>query len=245
MPPTAEDADGKPASERLAVRHQVGLHPEVFLRAAAGDPEPDEDLVEDQRDRARRAHFSQLTQPRGVRVPIETRLAFDAVQRGVTRGRPVGVERLERVHQDARDVPARPQHAQRGVVHVFQRVGAANDARRADAGLHIVPPPVVSAAKAHEGRPLGVVPREPHRLHHRFGAGHVERDFIHAGNVLQFPDVVGDHRVVGAEHRTQVADAFDAGVDALLVEVVPEHVRAVGAGEIVRGAAVEIPDEDS
>ena len=48
--------------------------------------------------------------------------------------------------------------------------------------------------------------------------------------------------MVGAEHRAQVADALAAAGDALLVEVVAEHVDAVRAGQVVEPVAVEIGD---
>ena len=55
-------------------------------------------------------------------------------------------------------------------------------------------------------------------------------------------DVVGDHRMVRAQHRAELAHARGAALDAVLVEVVAEHVDAVGAGEIVEAVAVEIGD---
>ena len=56
----------------------------------------------------------------------------------------------------------------------------------------------------------------------------------------QARDVVGDDRMVGAEHRAEVADPRDAVLDAALVEVVAEHVDAVGAGQVEERVAVEI-----
>ena len=58
-------------------------------------------------------------------------------------------------------------------------------------------------------------------------------------------DVVGDDRVIGAEHRAEVAHARGAALDALLVEVVAEDVDAVGAGQVVEAVAVEIGDGDA
>ena len=57
--------------------------------------------------------------------------------------------------------------------------------------------------------------------------------------------VVGGDRVVGAEHGPEVANALAAAGDALLVEVVAEHVDAVRAGQIVEAVAVEIGDGDA
>ena len=242
----AQHADGQPAAERLAVRHHVGPHAEILLGAAVGDPEPDEHLVEDQHDRPRGAHLPQLPQPRGVRVPIDMRPPFAADPAWRHPPPPLlgwsdcsGFTSTQAMSLRVRSTRSVASSMS------FSVYVSAHDARRADAGLHIVPPPVVRAAEAHEVRPPGVVPRQPHCLHHRFGARHVERHFVHAGNVLQFRDVVGDDRVIRAEHRTQVADALDAGVDALLVEVVPEHVGPVGAGEVVGEVAVEVSDEDA
>src|SRR4029079_11008836 len=54
---SADHADGEAATERLAVSHHVGAHAEIFLRAARGQPEADEHLVEYQHDAAFRADF--------------------------------------------------------------------------------------------------------------------------------------------------------------------------------------------
>ena len=87
-----------------------------------------------------------------------------------------------------------------------------------------------------------MVAREPHRLHHRLGARHVERYFVETGDLLQAPHIVGDQRVIGAEHRPELAHVFEAARDRLLVEVVAEDIDAVGAGEVVELIAVEVGD---
>src|SRR6185503_4080013 len=46
----AENSDGKASAERLAVGDQIGADAEILLRAAGGETEPDEHLVEDQND---------------------------------------------------------------------------------------------------------------------------------------------------------------------------------------------------
>ena len=46
----ADDADRQPAAERLAVGDEIGAHAEILLRAAWGETEADEHLVEDQDD---------------------------------------------------------------------------------------------------------------------------------------------------------------------------------------------------
>ena len=62
---------------------------------------------------------------------------------------------------------------------------------------------------------------------------------------LQPRDVVGDDRMIGAEHRAEVAHPLAPRVDALLVEVVAEQVDAVRAGQVVEPVAVEIGDRDA
>ncbi len=138
---------------------------------------------------------------------------------------------------------------QRILRHVLQRVGLVRRHRVADAGLHVAPPAVIGAAEAHHVGAAGVIAREPHRLHHRLGAGHVERHFVEAGDFRQPRDVLGDHRMIAAEHRAELADALLAALQAALVEVVAEDVDAVGAGQVVeagcrRGRSAVTPDDD-
>ena len=137
------------------------------------------------------------------------------------------------------------EHPQRVLRHVVQGIGLARRHRIADAGLHVAPPAVIGAAEANEMGAARVIARQPHRLHHRLGAGHVERHFVEAGDLPQPLDVVGDRRVIGAEHRAEVADALDPALDALLVEVVAEDVDAVRAGQVVEAVAVEVGDGDA
>lgn len=94
-------------------------------------------------------------------------------------------------------------------------------------------------------RALGVVARKPHRLHHRFGAGHVERDLVEARDLAEPLHVLEDDGVVGAEHRSERVRPLLGALDALLVEVVAEDVDAVGPGEIVGRVAVDIRDGDA
>jgi len=89
-------------------------------------------------------------------------------------------------------------------------------------------------------RAAGVVARKPHRLHDSLGAGHVEGDFVEPGNLAEAPRVLGDSRMIGAEHRPQRMRALFADFDAFLVEIVAENVDAVGAGQVVECVAVEI-----
>ena len=90
-----------------------------------------------------------------------------------------------------------------------------------------------------------MVARQPHRLHHGFGAGHVERDLVEPGNFAQALDVVVDDGVIGAEHGTERMGAFFGRLDALLVEIVAEDVDAVGAGQVVGDVAIDIGDGDA
>ena len=105
---------------------------------------------------------------------------------------------------------------------------------------------MVGAAEAHQVRAARVVARQPHGLHDGLGAGHVERHLVQARDRAQPRDVVGDDRVVGPEHRAEVARPAPLPcVDALLVEVVAEHVDAVGAGQVEKPVAVEVGDRDA
>ena len=212
----ADDADRKPAAERLAVGDEVGLDAEIFLRAAYGEAKADEHLVEDQDDVALAADRPQLLEPIGVGLPVEMRAARAVDQRGVRRCARVRVQRLQRIDQHAGDVAPRPQHAQRILGHVLERIGLVRRHRIADARLHVAPPAVIGAAEAHQVRAARVVARQPHRLHHRLGARHVERHFVESGNLLQALHVVGDHGMIGAEHRAELAHAFGAALDASL-----------------------------
>src|SRR5262245_30598194 len=67
----AEHADGQAAAEALPVGDQVGLDAEILLRAAEGEPEADEDLIEDQDDMAFAADGPQSLEPIGVRLAVE------------------------------------------------------------------------------------------------------------------------------------------------------------------------------
>ncbi len=51
----------------------------------------------------------------------------------------VGVQSLQRIDEDAGDVPAVAQHAQRRVIHILQRVGFMRGLRIAHSRLHITP----------------------------------------------------------------------------------------------------------
>ena len=157
----------------------------------------------------------------------------------------VRVQRLQRIDQHAGDVAARLQHMQRPLRHVGERIGLVRRHRIADAGLHVAPPAVIGAGKTNQMRASGVIARQPHRLHHGFGAGHVERDLVEAGNLAETFDVVGDDGMVGTEHGPERMRALFQLRDAVLVEIVSEDVDAVGAGEVVGDVAVDIGHGDA
>ena len=117
--------------------------------------------------------------------------------------------------------------------------------RIADARLHVAPPAMIGAAEPHQMRTAGVVTRQPHRLHHGFGARHVEGDFVEAGNLLQELHVLGDHGMIEAEHRSKRAHLRGATLDRLLVEIVAEDIDAIGTAQVVEAVAVEIGHGDA
>ncbi len=133
---------------------------------------------------------------------------------------------------------------QRALRHFGQRIGFVRGDRIADARLHVAPPAVIGAGETHQMAAFGVVARKPHGLHDGFGAGHVERDFVESGNLAQPCHIVGDHGMVGAEHRPQRMGAGLRAGDAILVEVVAEDIDAIRAGQVVEHIAVGIGDRD-
>ena len=231
---------GSPPTERLAVSHEVGADAEIFLRAAPGNAETQEHLVEDQHDAPRAANLPQLFQPRAVRRAVEVRLASAVHQRGIGGRGLVGVQGLQGVDEHAGDVAPRTQHMQGRLGQLGKGVGFAGRQRVAHAGLHVPPPAVVRPAEAHQVRAPGVITRQPHGLHHRLRAGHVERYFVHPGNCTQPGNIVRHHGMIRAEDRPQRAGALVPLLHALLVEVVTKDVHAVGTREIVETIAVEV-----
>ncbi len=142
-------------------------------------------------------------QPGAVGLAIEMAGAGTVDQRGIAGRIGVGVQRLQRVDQHAGDVAARPQHMERPLGHLGQRIGLVRRNRVADAGLHVAPPAVIGAGETNQMRAAGVVAGKPHRLHHRFGAGHVERDFVEPRYFAEPSHVIEDDRVIGPEHRSK------------------------------------------
>ena len=236
----AHDAHRQPAAQRLAVGDHVGTHAEVGLGATGCEPKADKDLVEDEHDAALGADLAQRAQPRGVGSAVEVRAAAAVHELCVGRRVGVGMQGLERVDQHAGDVAPRAQHLQRTLVHVAQRVGLARRQWVARPGLHVFPPAVVGAAKAHEVLAPRVVARQAHGLHHGFGARHVKRDFVQARDGLE-PRDVGQHLGVQlAKHHTECARACRTFVDAGFVELVAKEIHAIRAGEVDEALAVQV-----
>ena len=104
---------------------------------------------------------------------------------------------------------------------------------------------MVRTAKTHQLLAARVVAGEAHGLHHRFGAGHVERHLVHARGLAQALHVVHHDRVVSPEHRTQVARDGSAFVNALLVKVIAHQVHAIRAGQVDEHIAVQIGHGDA
>ena len=192
------------------------------------------------------AHGAQFLEPRGVGRAVEVGAAPAVDQGRVARARSTfGCSACSGLTSTQAMSRRGLEHPERGVVHVLQRVGLARRERIADAGLHVAPPAVVRAAEAHQVAAARVVARQPHGLHHRLGSRHVKGHLVQPGDLEQAAHVVGGHRMIGAEHRPEVAHPLAAARDALLVEVVAEHVHAVRAGQIVEAVAVEIGDRDA
>jgi hypothetical protein len=51
--------------------------------------------------------------------------------------------------------------------------------------------------------------------------------------------------MVGAEHRAQRLDPLAAAGHALLVEVVAEHIHAIGAAQVVEDVAIQVGHGDA
>src|SRR3974390_860531 len=236
----AEDADGEASPHGLTVRYKIRAHTEVFLRPAEGQTEPDKHLIEDQCNAALGADRAQLLEPFSVGRLVETRLTRTMCQRRVGRRRVVRMQRLHRIDQHAGDVAAGGAHAEGILGHIFQSVGLTGGDRITDARRHVAPPAMISATKPHQMRALGVIARESHCLHHRFGARHVEGHFVHSGNIPEPANVVGNYQVIDPERRTEIAGLIETLLHHILVSIVSEQVNAVGASEVVETVVVEI-----
>src|SRR5262245_3710050 len=79
-----------------------------------------------------------------------------------------------------------------------------------------------------------------YRLHHGFGAGHMERNLVQPGNLGQTFDVVHDDRVIRAKHGTKLSNAGKTALHRPFVAVMAKEIDAIRPAEIVEPVAVEI-----
>src|SRR5579872_5639076 len=131
----AHHSDRQSAGEALAVSHHVGTDAEIFLRAAGSDAKADKNFIENQNDAALVADLAQFLQPRRIGFAVKMRAARGIDQRRIARRIGVGVQRLQRIHQHAGDVTARPQDVKRLLRHFGERIGLVRRDRIADARL--------------------------------------------------------------------------------------------------------------
>jgi hypothetical protein len=71
----------------------------------------------------------------------------------------------------------------------------------------------------------------------------MERHLVHAGQRAQAPDIVGDQRVVVAEHGAERLHGGGPLPDHGLVRLIAEQVDAVGTGQVNQPVAVEIEQQ--
>ena len=155
------------------------------------------------------------------------------------------MKRLQGIHENAGDIAPRPQDMQRPLRHVGEGIGFVRGNRIAHTWLHVTPPAMIGTCEANQMRSARMIAGKPHRLHHSFGTGHVERDFVETGNLAEPANIVRNHRMVGAEHRSQRVGALFCLGNAILVKIVAEDIDAVGAGQVVEDIAVEVGDGDA
>ncbi len=234
---------GKSAAERLAVGDEIGAHAEILLRAAVREAEADKHLVEDQHDVALGADRAQPLEPFGIGVPVEMRACARCRPARNRRRRSVRMQRLQRIDQHAGDVAprcaARAAHPRtcpsacrfRAPAPDCRRPAArrptSRDRRRRsapDASAGCGSAPAAPPASPLRCPTCGTTPRRARKS--ASGASRCRRP----------PDDRG--RAPGrARARASAPRSMDR-----LVEVVAEHVDAVGAGEVVEPVAVEIGD---
>ena len=94
-------------------------------------------------------------------------------------------------------------------------------------------------------RAPGVIARQTHCLHHRFGARHMERHFILASNRQQCCYIRCDRRMVGAQHRAELRGERTATRHAFLVKIIAKHIDAIGPGQVHTLIAVQIGQGDA
>ena len=101
---------------------------------------------------------------------------------------------------------------------------------------------MVSPAKTNDVFAARVVSGQAHGLHHSFGARHVKRDLVQAGNGFEALGVVGHHGVVRTQHWAQRLGAGHALGHGAFVKVSAKHVHAIRARQIVKNLTVQIGD---
>ena len=101
---------------------------------------------------------------------------------------------------------------------------------------------MIRATETHNVFALGVVTRQPNRLHHRFGARHVERHFIHARYSFQSFSIAGRAGVVRPQHKAQVLGFGHAFGHGFFVEINSKHIHAIRACQVVERLAIQVGD---
>ena len=176
--PAADRGEREPAADDLAEDRQVRVEPEADLRAAEAEPEPGDDLVED--EAARRARRSDAA--RCSRKPGSGRdeahvggdrldehggeLVTVGVERGVERG-DVVVRDDDRVGDRARGDAGRAREPERG------DAAARGDEQRVEVA-------VVAAGELHDLVATGGAAGEADRGHRRLGAARHEPHLLDA-----------------------------------------------------------------
>src|SRR5581483_1311508 len=94
---------------------------------------------------------------------VEMAAAAAVDERRVGRRIGIRVQRLQRIDQDACDVPALAQYTQRMFGHFAQGQRVGGWLGVADAWLHVAPPAVIGAAETDKPAPAGVIACEPYR----------------------------------------------------------------------------------
>ena len=237
----ADHTHRQTATQRFAIGDHVGCDTKVLLRAAPGQAKAQKHLVQDQGDAFGIADCTQLHQPVAVGGAVVMHFAGAIHQRRVSWCGAIGMHGLQGIDQHAGDVVAVAQHLQGVGVHFVE--GERVRGRRhgvAWAGLHVIPPAVVGASKAHDFVAPGVVARQAHRLHHRLGARHMERHLVLPGDAAQPLHVVEHTRVVATQNRPQGLGHGRALGHAVFVVIQAQQIHAVRAGDVDKPVAVHV-----
>ena len=236
----AHDTDRQPAAQRLAVGDEICLHAEILLRTAGCQPEPQKDLIENQRDTACGTNSAQFTQPRRIGGPIKSGPTRTVDQGRIARRTGVGVQCLQRIDQHTRNIATRLKHTQRPLREVLQRIGLSGRQGVARAGLYVLPPAVIRAAESDQMRPSGPVTGNAHGLHHRLGTRHVEAHLLQSGDDAQALDDIQNDRMVGAQHWPQLSHTSNAFGNRFFIEIIAKYVDTVRTREVHESLAIQI-----